>query len=92
MKKVVRIVLFGVGLVALLTLSGIVGVHIERNRQETMEMQKEQVSTIAVVNMDDGITIGETQINYDSQLMSFPSDNFTVTGLTDANSGIENCT
>lgn len=90
MKKIVRIVLCGVGLAALLILSGIVGMHIERNQQETLEMQKERVSTIAVVNMDDGITMGETQINYASQLISFPSNNFTITGLTDAKSGIEN--
>lgn len=92
MKKVVRIVLFGVGLAALLILSGILGMRIERNRQETVEMQKEHISTIAVVNMDNGITMGEAQINYASQLMSFPNDNFIVTGLTDAKSGIENGT
>lgn len=68
----------------------IVGMHIERNHQEAEEMRKEHVSVIAVVNMDDGTTVKERAINYASQLMSFPSDNFTVTGLTDAKSGIEN--
>lgn len=92
MKKVMRIALCVVGLVALLVLSSIVGMYIERNHQEAQEMQKEHVSTIAVVNMDDGIAIGETRTNYASQLMSFPGDNFTVTGLTDAKSGIENGT
>lgn len=92
MKKVIRIALCVVGLVALLVLSSIVGMYIERNQQEAREMQKEHVSTIAVVNMDDGIAIGETRTNYASQLMSFPGDNFTVTGLTDAKSGIENGT
>lgn len=92
MKKVIRIALCVVGLVALLVLSSIVGMYIERNHQEAQEMQKEHVSTIAVVNMDDGIAIGETRTNYASQLMSFPGDNFTVTGLTDAKSGIENGT
>ena len=91
-KKVMRIALCVVGLVALLVLSSIVGMYIERNHQEAQEMQKEHVSTIAVVNMDDGIAIGETRTNYASQLMSFPGDNFTVTGLTDAKSGIENGT
>lgn len=92
MKKVIRIALCVVGLVALLVLSSIVGMYIERNQQEAREMQKEHVSTVAVVNMDDGIAIGETRTNYASQLMSFPGDNFTVTGLTDAKSGIENGT
>lgn len=89
-KKVVRILLFGIGLAALLTLSVIVGMRIERNHQENAEIQKEHISTIAVVNMDDGVAMGEAQINYASQLMTFPGDNFTVTGLTDAKSGIEN--
>lgn len=78
------------GLSALLIISGIAGMHIERNNQEALELQKQHVSNIAVVNMDDGIVVGDTQVNYASQLMSFPNENFTVTGLTDAKFGIEN--
>lgn len=78
------------GLAALLVLSGILGTRIERNRQQAMELQKEHVSTIAVVNMDNGAVVGNEHINYASQLMSFPNDHFLVTGLTDAKAGIEN--
>lgn len=88
--KALKIIIACVGITILSLTTCIVGMRIERSHQETMEMQKESVSTIAVVNMDDGITMGEAQINYASQLMNFPDDNFTVTGLTDAKSGIEN--
>lgn len=91
-KKVVRNILCVAGVIILLVLSSIGGMYIERNHQETLEMQKEHISTIAVINMDDGIAMGETQTNYASQLISFPSDDFTVTGLADAKEGIENGT
>lgn len=89
-RKALKIIIAGIGIATLLLIAYMIGMHVERNRQETVEMQKKHISTIAVVNMDDGIVMEEAQINYASQLMSFPGDNFTVTGLTDAKSGIEN--
>lgn len=89
-NKWLKIALCMAGLAALLVLSGILGTRIERNRQHALELQKEHVSTIAVVNMDNGAVVGNEHINYASQLMSFPNDHFLVTGLTDAKAGIEN--
>ena len=66
------------------------GIYYERHTQKVLEGKKEITSTIAVVNMDEGIVIDEAQINYASQLTSFPNDNFVITGLNDAKSGIEN--
>lgn len=91
-KKWLKIALCCAGALALLILSGIIGIHIERNRQKALELQKEHISTIAVVNMDNGVKVGNEHINYASQLMSFPNDHFVVTGLTDAKAGIENGT
>lgn len=91
-KKWLKIALCSAGALALLILSGIIGMHIERDRQKALELQKEHVSTIAVVNMDNGVRVGNEHINYASQLMSFPNDHFVVTGLTDAKAGIENGT
>lgn len=85
-----KIVMCGTGLIALSVLSGILGIHIERNRLNYLELQQEHISTVAVVNMDNGVTVGDEQVNYASQLISFPNENFTVTGLTDAKTGIEN--
>lgn len=91
-KKTIRVLLYGAGLTALLVLCIITGMYMERKRKEDKEMRKEHVSDIAVVNMDDGIVVGESRINYASQLMDFPGDNFIVTGLNDARAGIENGT
>ncbi len=55
-------------------------------------LQWEHVTTIAVVNMDNSVIVGEKQINYASQLINFPIESFTVTGLTDAKMEIENGT
>lgn len=46
-KKVVRNILCVAGVIILLVLSSIGGMYIERNHQETLEMQKEHISTIA---------------------------------------------
>lgn len=91
-SKLIKIVLCTVGLAALLVLSSMLGMRTERNRQKDMELQKEHVSTIAVVNMDNGVIKENGHINYASQLISFPNDRFLVTGLADAKAGIENGT
>lgn len=80
----------GAGMLALVVLGGILGTRHERARQDALELQKQHTSTIAVVNMDDGVNVGNERVNYANQLMSFPNDHFTVTGLTDAKTGIEN--
>ena len=56
-KKVVRNILCVAGVIILLVLSSVGGMYIERNHQETLKMQKEHISTIAVINMDDGIAM-----------------------------------
>ena len=90
--KWLKVALGVAGLIALLVFSAILGTRIERDRQAALELQKERVSVIAVVNMDNGVQAGDEQINYASQLMSFPNDHFLVTGLSDAKAGIENGT
>lgn len=96
MKKItdrtIKGIFYGVGIAVLLGLSCVAGIYIEREHQKTLELQKEHVATIALVNMDNGVIVDEKQINYASQLINFPSENFTVTGLTDAKMGIENGT
>lgn len=82
--------LYGVGLAVLAAVSVSGGIRLERNRQEALKTRKEHVSVIAVVNMDNGVAVENTQVNYAGQLLSFPNGHFTVTGLTDAKTGIEN--
>lgn len=90
--RTVRGIFYVAGITVLLGLSCIAGISIERQHQKILEMQREHVSTIAVVNMDDGVTVDHELINYASQLMNFPGENFTAVGLTDARTGIENGT
>ncbi len=90
--KCLKIALGVTGMIALLVFSAMLGTRIERERQAALEAQKERVSAIAVVNMDNGVSVGNEQINYASQLMSFPNDHFVVTGLTDAKAGVQNGT
>lgn len=89
-KKLWGIMLYGTGLAVLAAVSVFGGVRLERNRQEALKVQEEHVTAIAVVNMDNGVAVGDTQVNYAGQLLSFPNGHFTVTGLTDAKTGIEN--
>lgn len=89
-KKIRRAAAYFAGLVMLLGAGIFAGMRIERGRQETLATEKEDVREIAVVNMDDGVTVGEEQVNYAGKLLAFPNDRFVVTGLTDARAGIEN--
>ncbi len=96
MKKItdrtVKGIFYGVGIAVLLGLSCVSGIYVEREHQKILELQREHVAAIAVVNMDNGVIVDEKQINYASQLINFPNENFTATGLTDAKMGIENGT
>lgn len=89
-KKIWKTAVCGIGLAALAAAGVFLGIRLERDRQETIRMQEEHVSAIAVVNMDNGVDVGDRQVNYAAQLLSFPNGNFTVTGLTDAKTGIGN--
>ncbi len=89
-KKLWEIMLGGTGLAVLAAVSVFGGIRLERNRQEALKVREEHVTAIAVVNMDNGVAVGDTQVNYAGQLLSFPNGHFTVTGLTDAKTGIEN--
>lgn len=90
MDKSVKFIVRGLAIAALVFLGCVIGILIEQGRQERLEDRKESISAIAVVNMDDGVSVGEEHINYASQLMDFPNERFTVTGLSDAKTGIEN--
>lgn len=90
MKRKVRIVVGIFGAIAILAMGGVAGSSLERYNQDRIAQSKEQVDVIAVVNMDEGITDGEEQINYASQLMEMPGDNYVTTGLNEAKMGIEN--
>jgi len=84
-------------LLILLSLAGIIGIisflsgiQIERNKQAEPTEVKDNVRTIAVVNMDEGIRVGQEEVNYGTRLTSFMNDRFYNTSLEDARTGAEN--
>lgn len=91
-RKWLKTICAGAGIAAFLTVGVFTGIRVERSRQEALEMQKVHTSAVAVVNMDDGVMTERGQVNYASQLLSFPNGHFSVTGLSDAKAGVENGT
>lgn len=59
-------------------------VETEKNREE-----KNVDRRIAVVNLDEGIVQGETNVQYAAQMLNYSGVDYTVTGLQDARNGIE---
>lgn len=90
MNRVMKTVLGIVGAAVIAAAGYAAGTQMEQKRQAAAAEQKEDVSIIAVVNMDDGVIRGEEHVNYASQLLAYPDTNFVATGLNDARSGIEN--
>lgn len=90
MSIIIKNILRGTVVAFLFFLGCVAGILVEQNNQKKLESHKESISTIAVVNMDEGVSLDEEHVNYASQLMSFPNGRFTVTGLNDAKVGIEN--
>lgn len=87
-KKVVKIIVYITSLFICL----VIGTQIERIYQQSLFAQLESVEKIAIVNMDEGVWIGEEHINYADKLIYLPNDDYVTTGLADAKSGIENGT
>ena len=91
-KKVITVLLC----IMLLGTSGFTGYRIGKiNGNTTLQTGNTAVERtvesqgVAVVNLDTGISDGNTQVYYGEQIISFPNDNFIYTSLEDARNGIE---
>ncbi|MDO4304861.1 MAG: hypothetical protein Q4D94_13215 [Bacillota bacterium] len=61
-----------------------------RSSQNAVVMQETPglvTDKIAIVNLDEGVTVKEEEINYAAKLLNEPPDNFIFTGLQDARGG-----
>lgn len=92
MGQIKRIILGFLAIAAILAAGAFAGVRYEQYQQAKREQLEEHVDIIAVVNMDEGIVQGDERINYASQLMQMPGDNYVTTGLNEAKAGIGNGT
>lgn len=64
--------------------------HMEYLKQ--IRTNAETVRTIAIVNMDEGTSVGDEHINYASQLIQLSNENYSMTGMSEAKMGIKNGT
>lgn len=90
MRKITKALLVIAGMALIAGISYMAGTRMESRRQAQKENRWENIATIAIVNMDDGVMREGIQVNYASQLMFFPDDNFVSVGLNDARIGIQN--
>lgn len=65
-------------------LSGIYSTKFKQNKEEN----KNTVTTIAVVNADNGVIVEGEKVNYATELITFPDTNFETVGLTEAREGV----
>lgn len=72
------------GLIFTIYLCGVYSAKYRQNQEEN----KSTITTIAVVNADTGAIVDGENVNYASELMSFPDTNFEVAGLVEAREGI----
>lgn len=72
---------------ALIFATYLCGVYSTKYKQN-QEENKSTITTIAVVNTDQGTMVDGEWTNYAADMIAFPDVNFTVTGLNDAKEGI----
>ena len=65
-------------------LGGIYSTKFKQNKEEN----KNTITTIAVVNADNGVMIDGKNMNYGAELIAFPDTNFETVGLTEAREGV----
>lgn len=78
-----------IGTINVFLVGSIAGIKYSKHLYKQLEQNNDDVTTIAIVNMDQGIIYEGELINYASQLISFPNERFISTGLNDAKNGIE---
>lgn len=79
------IFLLGIGSGMLITHKDSADIVISMPAQTTTELK---TNKIAIVNLDEGVTVEEENINYAGKLLTELPDNFILTGLEDARQGL----
>lgn len=88
MKKIIKIVYRTLLGSCLLCLGMFIGMYLSQ-REIQKEAKRLTINTIAVVNMDEGITIEGHYTNYAAELINYPDVNFITVGLEEARQGVE---
>lgn len=61
----------------------------DAQRTAANALAQEEATTIAVVNLDEGVTTDQTSINYGERISEFPDPDFEYSSLTEARNGFE---
>lgn len=89
MKINYRKVLAGLCIALTVAIAFLTGVYLTEYKT-LQESKKSTVSTIAVVNMDNGVMKNGELVHYSEDMMQFPDVNFMPAGLVDAREGAAN--
>jgi|GEM_PF-777443 len=89
-RKIVK-GLLALSIAAILLCAGILsGGRFQEEYQQEQEQHTEATRKIAVVNLDSGVEIDGKKTYYAQNMMMLPNDNFSLTNLEDARTGIKN--
>ncbi len=66
------------------------GENIYKDRVELSEQRYEDVQTIAVVNLDEGVDVNGEKVYYSNDLINFPNERFIRSSFEEAKRGIDN--
>ncbi|MGN1151954.1 MAG: YhgE/Pip domain-containing protein [Lachnospiraceae bacterium] len=88
MRKVYKVILQIISGAVMILLGLLVGLKVAQQDIQ-QDMQRSTVKTIAIVNMDEGVMVGEERTYYAEQMLTCPDVDYEVTDLHDAMSGVD---
>ena len=66
------------------------GSKIQEKEQAVEESNFEDVQSIAVVNLDEGVSVNNQKINYSAKMVEYPNNLYKTASLEEARKGILN--
>lgn len=89
MKKIRKYLGLFVAIITLFTIGIIVGSKLENNRQEKINGNLYNSVKVAVVNLDEGAFYNNEQRNFAKEILENYLEDYVITGLSDAKSGLD---
>lgn len=83
--KAISIILFGL----ILTLGGIsLGITLEKKNNEEIEQATHKTTSVAVINLDEGVSVDGNYKYYSGELLTLPNSDYVITSYDDAMNGV----
>lgn len=90
LKQITKSLAVALAAVILVCLGVLAGGRLQEGHQQQVEVRSETTKRVAVVNLDGGIEINGKMNYYAQNMIVLPNNNFVMTNLEDARSGIKN--